>query len=152
MRFWVRKKIHWSDTDAAGIAWFPTFFGWFEDAEEEVFAAVLGRTRQSLLDEHRFGMPRVEVSAKYKSPVRAGQQIRIGIRCTLENARRLHHDFEMRDETTATVVAEGFVRVACVDLATFVPRDFPAPVLDLVTALPLAAERQQRGEIPMPWT
>ena len=37
--FWVHKKIHWSDTDAAGIAWFPNYFGWFEDAEEELYAA-----------------------------------------------------------------------------------------------------------------
>ena len=33
---WLRKKVHWSDTDAAGIVWFPNYFGWFEDAEEEL--------------------------------------------------------------------------------------------------------------------
>ncbi len=45
--FQIRKKVHWSDTDAAGAAWFPNFLGWFEDAEEE--------------KPHQFGMPRVEV-------------------------------------------------------------------------------------------
>ena len=34
--------------DAAGIAWYANYFRWFEDAEEELFAAVLGRSRQSL--------------------------------------------------------------------------------------------------------
>ena len=33
--FQIRKKVHWSDTDAAGVVWFPNFLGWFEDAEEE---------------------------------------------------------------------------------------------------------------------
>ena len=62
MRFFqVRKKVHWSDTDAAGVVWFPNFLGWFEDAEEELYAAVLGRTRQAILDAHGFGMPRVEL-------------------------------------------------------------------------------------------
>ena len=145
--FWVQKKVHWSDTDAAGIVWFPNFFGWFEDAEEELYAATLGRTRQSLLDDIGFGMPRVEASANYRAPVKPGQTIRIGIMSTLENPRRLRHEFEMRDER-GTLVAEGFVRVACVDLATFSPRDLPEEVIEMVTALPAAAHDQ--GE-RLPW-
>jgi acyl-CoA thioesterase FadM len=146
--FWVQKKVHWSDTDAAGIVWFPNFFGWFEDAEEELYASVLGRTRQSLLDAIGFGMPRVEASAKYKAPVRAGQSIRIGIRSTLENPRRLRHDFEMRDEQGG-LIAEGFVRVACVDMAAFTPRDLPPEVLEMVRALPEATRGQREDH--MPW-
>ena len=148
--FWVHKKVHWSDTDAAGIVWFPNFFGWFEDAEEEIYAAALGRPRQSLLDELAFAMPRVEASAKYRAPVRAGQLIRIGIASTLENPRRLRHDFEMRDEQTQRLLAEGFVRVACTDLATFTPRDLPETVQNLPAALRAAAARQREGSVP--WT
>ncbi len=150
MRFFrVEKKVHWSDTDAAGIVWFPNFFGWFEDAEEEIFTATLGRTRQSLLDELKFGMPRVEATAKYRSPVRAGETIRIGIASTLENPRRLRHDFEMRNEA-GTLLAEGFVRVASVDLATFTPRDLPPEVVRMVERLPELAARQQRNQT-FPW-
>ena len=65
--FQIRKKVHWSDTDAAGVVWFPNFLRWFEDAEEELFAS-LGRSRQSLLDSHHFGMPRVEVHSKFRAP------------------------------------------------------------------------------------
>jgi acyl-CoA thioester hydrolase len=150
LHYWVRKKVHWSDTDAAGIAWFPNYFGWFEDAEEELYVALLGRTRQSLLDELGFGMPRVEAAAKYRAPVRAGQLIRIGIVSTVENPRRLRHDFEMRSDDTATLLAEGFVRVACVNFSNFSPRDLPAEVMQMVTALPAAAERQRKGG-EFPW-
>lgn len=148
--FWIHKKIHWSDTDAAGIAWFPNYFGWFEDAEEGLYTAVLGRTRQSLLDQLRFGLPRVEATAKYRAPIRAGQTIRIGISTTVENPRRLRYDFEMRDDAARTLLADGSVRVACVDSTTFAPRDLPREVLELVAALPAAAERQrtERGELP----
>jgi acyl-CoA thioester hydrolase len=145
--FWVRKKVHWSDCDAAGIAWFANYFRWFEDAEEELYAAVLGRTRQSLLDQRRFGMPRVEATITYTAPVRAGQTIRIGISSTLENPRRVRHTFEMRDER-GTVLASGAVRVACVDLASFAPRDLPDEVVRMVNELPRAAERQ--SDTP-PW-
>ena len=129
-RLWLHKKVHWSDTDAAGIVWFPNYFGWFEDAEEELYAVVVGRHRQALLDEHRFAMPRVEASAKYQAPVRAGQLIRIGIAATIENPRRLRYDFEMRIDADDTLIAEGFVRVACVDRETFKPRDFPPSCRD----------------------
>jgi acyl-CoA thioester hydrolase len=141
-RLWLHKKVHWSDTDAAGIVWFPNYFGWFEDAEEELYDVVVGRHRQALLDEHRFAMPRVEASAKYKAPVRAGQLIRIGIAATIENQRRLRYDFEMRIDADDTLIAEGFVRVACVDRETFTPRDFPPVVVEMVAKLDSVAQRQ----------
>ena len=145
--FWVQKKIHWADCDAAGIAWFANYFRWFEDAEEELYAAILGQTRQSLLNERCFGMPRVEAATTYRAPVKPGQTIRIGIVSTLENPRRLRHRFEMRDERSV-LVAEGFVRVACVDLQTFRPRDFPDEVLQMVREQSGAAARQDDRQLP----
>ena len=149
--FQIRKKVHWSDTDAAGVAWFPNFLGWFEDAEEEMFAS-LGRSRQSLLDSHHFGMPRVEVQAKFRAPARAGQIVRVGISTTVDNPRRLHHALEIRDDNDGHLLAEGFVRVACVDSVSFAPRDLPDDVLRLVSGLADLAERQARGAVELPWT
>ena len=108
--FQIRKKVHWSDTDAAGVVWFPNFLRWFEDAEEEMVAS-LGRSRQSLLDSHQFSMPRVEVQSKFRSPARAGQVVRVGINTTVENPRRLHHAFEIRDDESNALLAEGAVRL-----------------------------------------
>lgn len=149
--FQIRKKVHWSDTDAAGVAWFPNFLGWFEDAEEEMFAS-LGQARQALLERHRFGMPRVEVSAKFRAPARAGQVVRVGIETTMENPRRLRHQFEIRDESSGQVLAEGFVRVGCVSVDTFQPRDLPHEVTQVLSGLGDLAERQARGEVELPWT
>jgi acyl-CoA thioester hydrolase len=144
--FWVQKKVHWSDSDAAGIVWFPNFFGWFEDAEEELYPCILGESRQALIERIGFSMPRVEAHAGYKAPVKPGQMIRIGIRSTVQNPRRLRHDFEIRFED-GTLIADGYVRVACVDSA-FKPRDLPAEVLRMVEQLPAAADGQRD---PVPW-
>ena len=149
--FQIRKKVHWSDTDAAGVAWFPNFLGWFEDAEEELFAS-LGQARQSLLDRHRFGMPRVEVQARFRSPARAGQVVRVGIATTVENPRRMKHEFEIRDDATDLLLAEGYVRVGSVDAETFTPRDLPHEVIQTVSGLPDLAARQSRGAVEIPWT
>jgi acyl-CoA thioester hydrolase len=151
MFFWIRKKVHWGDTDAAGIVWFPRFLGWFEDAEEELYAA-LGRPRQALLEELRFGMPRVELQTKFHAPARAGEIVRIGLASRVENPRRIRHAFEIRRDDTQQLVASGAVRVGCIERRTFTPRDLPDEVIHLFDNLPALAERQSRGEIDMPWT
>jgi acyl-CoA thioesterase FadM len=135
--FVVRKKVHWSDCDAAGIAWFPNYLGWFEDAEEELFTAALGRPRQALLDE---------------APVRIGTTLRVGIDPQVENPRRLRYTFEMSREDDGVRVASGFVRVACVNLADFTPRDLPDEVVQFVGRLQALAEAQRDGGAEVPWT
>jgi len=151
MPFVIRKKVHWSDCDPAGVAWFPNFLGWFEDAEEELYAA-LGKSRQTILDELAFAMPRVEAHIRFASPVRPGQIVRIGIDATLVNPRRMKYTFEMRDDETARLIASGHVRIASVDLRTFTPRDFPDEIVAMIDALPTLIDRQARGEVEVPWT
>jgi acyl-CoA thioesterase FadM len=97
-------------------------------------------------------MPRVEVQSKFRAPARAGQVVRVGISTTVENPRRLHHAFEIRDDKSGQLLAEGFVRVACVDSSTWSPRDLPEDVLRLVSGLPDLAARQGRGAVDLPWT
>lgn len=150
--FCVHKKVHWSDCDAAGIAWFPNYLGWFEDVEEELFSAALGRSRQSLIDQERVGMPRVEAQILYEAPVRIGTLLRIGVEPRLEHSRRLRHAFEMWDDASARIVATGFVRVGCVNLADFSPRDFPPDVHAFVERIHTLAALQSEGRAAVPWT
>ncbi len=151
MFFWIRKKVHWGDTDAAGIVWFPRFLAWFEDAEEELYAS-LGQPRQKLLDEFAFGMPRVELQTRFHSPARAGDIVRIGLASRVENRRRIRHDFEIREDPTNRLLATGSVRVGCIERGTFAPRDLPMEVVRLIQTLPAVIERQARGEVDVPWT
>ena len=97
-------------------------------------------------------MPRVEVQSKFRAPARAGQIVRVGISTSIDNPRRLHHAFEIRDDASDALLAEGFVRVGCVDSGTWSPRDLPDDVLRLVSGLGDLAERQSRGAVEFPWT
>jgi acyl-CoA thioesterase FadM len=151
MFFWIRKKVHWRDADPAGVVWFPRFLGWFEDAEEELYAA-LGRPRQALLDALHLGMPRVELDTKFVAPARPGELVRIGLASRVENPRRIRHAFEIRHDDTGRLLASGSVRVACVDSRSFSPRDFPEDVIRLFDRLPALATRQSAGESEIPWT
>jgi acyl-CoA thioesterase FadM len=149
--FVVHKKVHWSDGDAAGIAWFANYLGWFEDVEEELYATALGRSRQSLLDGERIGLPRVEAHIRFTAPVPVGTLLRIGVEATVENPRRLRYAFAMTRDADRVQVAHGFVRAACVD-ADFRPRDLPPVVTEFAHRLQALADAQAAGRAEVPWT
>ena len=132
--FPVTIRVHWADTDAAGIVWFGHFFRFFEAAEDDTYRA-LGRPRTDLLRELGIFMPRVETTCRYRSPARAGDALEVGVSVSQVNGRRLEWRFEVRDEGSRRLVAEGSYRVACVDAGTFAPRDFPTEILTLLERL-----------------
>lgn len=139
----MHKKVHWGDCDAARVVWFPRFLEWFEEAEEELYAA-LGRPRSELLEQFDFGMPRVELHTTFHAPARAGQIVRVGLASRVENPRRIRHDFQVRDDKSDGLIASGFVRVGCVEWSTFKPRDLPAEVVDLIRNSPFAGDDRPR--------
>ena len=70
----------------------------------------------------------------------------------LENPRRLRHVFEMWDDAASRRVAAGFVRVGCVGLGDFSPRDFPEDVRRFVERIQALAILQSDGRTELPWT
>lgn len=149
--FSVLKKIHWSDADPAGIAWFPNFFGWFDDAEEELYTAALGRPRHEVVAEAGVGIPRVAAHIDYEAPVHVGALLRVAIDVTLDNPRRLRYQFEMIDTADDRRVARGYVRVACVSVPAFSPCDFPDVMHTFVARIQALAVEQASAAAPLPW-
>lgn len=128
----VPVRVHWADTDAAGIVWFGNFLRYFETAEDELFRA-LGRQRTDLIEEFDIWMPRVEVTCRFRSPARAGDELDVGIAVDLPTERRIVYRFEVRARPSGRLVAEGSYRVACVSRATFAPVPCPSAVRALLS-------------------
>jgi acyl-CoA thioester hydrolase len=74
--FEVRFQTYWADVDAAGIVYFPHFFGFVEQAEEELFRAA-GKELVRLLDANQVWLPRVEAFSKFSKPIHRGDAIRV---------------------------------------------------------------------------
>jgi len=72
----VRFQTYWSDADPAGIVFFPHFFRFVEQAEEEMFRAA-GEIRQTLLERYQVWLPRVEAFSRFSRPIRCGAGIRV---------------------------------------------------------------------------
>lgn len=140
----VLIRVHWFDTDAAGIVWFGNFFRFFEEAEDELFRA-LGHPRTEVIREHGIFMPRVETMCRYRSPARAGELLEIGVGIDEMAHRRIQYRFEVREHSTRRLVAEGSYRVACVASDTFTPRDLPPAVRRLLERLDDVAREARAG-------
>jgi acyl-CoA thioester hydrolase len=121
--FRVNIRVHFADTDAAGVVWFANFFRFFEEAEDELFRA-LGRTRMEILRELGVMMPRVDASCRFRSPAHAEEVLEIGIAVESLTERRITYRFQARERDSRRLVAEGTYRVACVD-ADFTSMEFP---------------------------
>lgn len=108
MGFKARYRIYWSETDSAGIAHFTSILRIVERAEEDLYRA------HRVGDIHKM-LPRVEVHARYMSPLRWGDEIEVEL--SLDEARRrgLRYRFEIINITTNRKAAEGYIAFACVE-------------------------------------
>jgi YbgC/YbaW family acyl-CoA thioester hydrolase len=151
--FRVNVRVHWADTDAAGIVWFGNFFRFFEEAEDEMFRA-LGRTRLELVRDFGILMPRLEASCRFRSPARAEEVLSVGIAVLELTERRIKYAFEAHERDMQRLVCEGSYRVACVTADTFKPCDFPAGMRLLIKRLPeIISEQTSPRRRPSPgWT
>lgn len=140
----VNVRVHWADTDAAGVVWFGNFLRFFEEAEDELFRA-LGRTRLELINDFGILMPRVDASCRFRSPARAEEVLEIGIAVDSITERRIVYRFEARERDARRLVAEGTYRVACVKQDGFTAVEFPPELRGLFSRMKDLLREQRAG-------
>ena len=129
--FETRLQTYWSDTDAAGIVYFPHFFRFVEHAEEELFRSA-GKGLQQLLQEHEIWMPRVEAFSKFSKPIPLGGAIRVRLQPQIQGEKTIRYNFEVFDDNTGDKLAAGYVTVVCVDAAQFKATPLPEVIRNII--------------------
>ena len=130
--FEVRFQTYWADVDAAGIVYFPHFFRYVEQAEDEFFRAA-GKDRLTLIQENQVWLPRVEAFSKFLGPIKHGAAIRVRLSPKLKGEKTVRYEFEILDDATADRLAEGYVTVVCVDAVRFKSTPIPEPIRAILT-------------------
>jgi 4-hydroxybenzoyl-CoA thioesterase len=131
--FEVKLQTYWGDSDAVGIVFFPNYFKFVAQAEEEFYRAV-GIMKDRLMDQHQLWLPRVEVFAKFTFPVRNGAAIIVRLNPSFPGEKSVRYDFEIQDEKGRSV-SEGYVTAVCVDRATFEPKAIPEVIRNAIATL-----------------
>jgi len=100
----ISVKVRWSEADPAGIVFYPRFYEWFDLGTEALFES-LGLPWPEMFPAQRIvGVPIVESGARFASPVRYGDLVRLetAVREVREKTFRVEHAASVGERRCAT--------------------------------------------------
>ena len=119
-------RIYWEDTDAGGIVFYANYLKFFERARTE-WLRVLGIGQQRLRETTGAIFVVLDTQVSYRLPARLDDLLEVTVAASRAGAASLV--FTQRAWRGGELLAEGTIRVACVDAATLKPRRLPASVV-----------------------
>jgi acyl-CoA thioester hydrolase len=122
-------RVYWEDTDAGGVVYYANYLKFFERARTEWLRA-LGIEQQALKEQTGAMFVVADVQVRYLVPARLDDLLMVTVK-VLAN-RHASIQIEQQVWRGETLLAEGSVRVGCVDANTLRPRRMPAAVLDAI--------------------
>jgi len=123
--FEARFIVYWSESDAAGIAHFTTFFKMLEWTEEELLRDILGEAFTDP-DKRSIIFPRVHASCDYKAPLRVHDTARISIDSAVIGKTSITWLFTIHNETLGVESAKCKVVAVSVEASTLRPIEVPS--------------------------
>lgn len=119
-----RFQVRWGETDAAGIVFYPSFYGWMDEASHHYFTEI-GYPTTKLFENEKIGIPLVEAKCVFKAPLLFGDKVTVA--STVSEVRNkviiINHTF-LKDEQT---IAEGMEIRAWVELNSSKMKAIPIP-------------------------
>lgn len=118
-------RVYYEDTDAGGVVYHTGYIRYFERARTEWLRS-FGYSQQRLVQEDNVLFTVVDLAIQYQRPARLDDLLEIVTRAEAGGASVLFSQAALGP--TGELLAEGQVRVACVDARTFRPRRLPARI------------------------
>jgi YbgC/YbaW family acyl-CoA thioester hydrolase len=131
-------RVRWSEADPAGIVFYPRFFEWFDLGTAALFESVGLPWGELFAAERIVGVPIVETGARFASPVRYGDEVRIesAVSEVREKTFRVEHEVSVGGRCCAT----GF------ELRAWVAQPERAGATLAARAIPARIAARLRGE------
>jgi acyl-CoA thioester hydrolase len=124
-------RVYWEDTDAGGVVFYANYLKFFERARTEWLRA-LGIEQQRLRDETQAMFIVSDTHVRYLRPARLDDVLQVSV-ALRETGRASMVLFQQAWRGTE-LIAEGEIRIGCVDGLSFKPRRIPTPVLERIHA------------------
>jgi acyl-CoA thioester hydrolase len=106
-------RPRYAETDQMGVVYHGNYFTYFEVARSDYFRQV-GFTYKSLEDLGVI-MPVLECGCKFLKPVFYDENIAIKTKCLWNGKIKVTFEYEIQDEATGQVLANGFTKHTFVD-------------------------------------
>ena len=95
--FVTTRRVHFSETDRAGVLYFAHYYRYMEEAEH-AFWRSLGLRVITHVDGHETSWPRVATSCEYSAPVRFDDELELAFRVVGIGNRSAKYEVEFRCE------------------------------------------------------
>jgi len=122
-----RARVYWEDTDGGGVVYYANYLKFMERARTEWLRS-LGHSQQEIAEQFGFVFAVAEAHVNYRKPARLDDELLVSCLPVPEGRASIRFRQTIRrvDAARAPVLlAEGEVRVVCVDAKSFKPRALP---------------------------
>jgi 4-hydroxybenzoyl-CoA thioesterase len=140
MGFSKEIKVRFSDTDPAGVMYFPRFLDVFHGVFEDWFDEDLGMPYRWVLEDTRIGFPAVSTDCDYRAPFRFGETMVVTLTLSRLGKRSFTCSYEARGKGEDDVRVSAHIVTVVVDLDSFESHPLPAPLRKALE------QRVERGE------
>ncbi len=123
-------RVYWEDTDAGGVVFYANYLKFFERARTEWLRS-LGHSQQQLRSETGAIFIVAETHIRYLCPARLDDLLEVSVE--VRETGRATMLIAQQAWRGAELLAEGTIRIGCVDAETLRPRRIPID-LSLQTA------------------
>jgi acyl-CoA thioester hydrolase len=107
-------RVHWVDTDVAGIMHFTNYLRYFEACEEEFYGAI-SLPFNDVRVKYGVIFPRVEVHCQYKAPCRFDDFFDVIMRVREVAEKTITYDFQAIRQHDGKLAAEGYIKCIAVN-------------------------------------
>jgi len=120
--FSVAMRVYWEDTDAAGIVFYANYLKFFERARTEWLRS-LGFGQEVLRRDAGIGFVVSETTLRYRRPARLDDVIDVSV--DVVHLGQASLQLAQQARRAGELLAEGTIRIGCVELGTFRPSRIP---------------------------
>jgi acyl-CoA thioester hydrolase len=131
--FSLPVRVYWEDTDAVGVVFYANYLKFFERARTEWLRS-LGFAQERMRAEAGIAFVVIETSLRYRLPARLDDLLDVTVQVVHRGLASLV--VAQRAWRGSEILAEGTIRIGCVELGTFRPCRFPDDILTQLKALP----------------
>ena len=122
MSFAFPIRVYWEDTDAGGVVFFANYLKFFERARTEWLRS-LGFGQERLRNDTGALFVVADTSMRFLEPARLDDLLEVSVR--LVEAGRASLTLAQQARRAGSLLADGSIRIGCVDAGTFKPRRIP---------------------------
>ena len=125
-------RVYWEDTDAGGIVFYANYLKFFERARTEWLRS-LGHEQERLRVAGGLMFIVTDTAVRYLRPARLDDVIAVTVRVERAGPARLtvaQQAFRVDPARPDELLAEGTIRIGCVDAGTYRPQRIPSSIQD----------------------